>query len=227
MALPAGTIGMTHSSGSTRKSMITGLGVSRACRITGSNFLGLRSPEAHRPVGLGQFDKSGAPWGGAVAPFIKELLPLAHHAQVGVVQDGDFHRQFIFHYRDQFLDVHLDAAVAGDVDNRGPGFGHLHPHGRGEAVTHDPQAAGGHQPSGLIESIELGGTHLVLPHLRSDERVPLGQFPQFFHDVLGLDDRVAPGVGQRMFLFPAGHGFEPGPAGCGPSPFRASRAPDH
>src|SRR5215210_5290479 len=49
-----------------------------------------------------------------VAAVVEELLPLADHPEVAVVEDGDLYVQPELPDRSELLDVHLDAAVAGD-----------------------------------------------------------------------------------------------------------------
>src|SRR5215204_1025807 len=53
-----------------------------------------------------------------VAAVVEELLPLANHSEVTVVQDGDLDVQPEVPYRRELLDVHLDPAVAGDDPHR-------------------------------------------------------------------------------------------------------------
>src|ERR671917_1853787 len=49
-----------------------------------------------------------------VAAVVEELLPLADHAEVAVVQDGDLYVQPEVADGGEFLDVHLEPAVARD-----------------------------------------------------------------------------------------------------------------
>src|SRR3954452_11082160 len=50
----------------------------------------------------------------AVALLVEELLPLPHHAEVGVVEDGDLHRDALRARGDESLRGHLDASVTVD-----------------------------------------------------------------------------------------------------------------
>ena len=108
-----------------------------------------------------------------VALVVEELLPLPHHAQEPVVQDRDDDRQAVLHRHDELLDVHLDRAVAGDVDDPLVRPRQLRADGRGEAVAHGAQPAGRDEGPGLGVLVELGRPHLVLPHLGADDGVSL------------------------------------------------------
>src|ERR687894_849950 len=58
-----------------------------------------------------------------VAAVVEELLPLAHHAKVAVVEDGHLDVQTEVPYRRELLEVHLDPAVAGHYPDRLVGGG--------------------------------------------------------------------------------------------------------
>ena len=60
-------------------------------------------------------------------------LPLPHHAQVAVVQNGDLHGQLLDDGGGHLLDVHLDAAIARDVPHDVLGTRHLGSDGGGKA----------------------------------------------------------------------------------------------
>ena len=61
----------------------------------------LRDPERAHAVGLGQLDEVGPVNRDRLQMIIEvHLLPLAHHAQVAVVDKGDLHRQLFFRERD-------------------------------------------------------------------------------------------------------------------------------
>src|SRR3954449_4694945 len=72
------------------------------------------------PVGLGQLDEVRAlPHVDVrVAVVPEQLLPLADHAEVAVVEDEHLDRDPVGHARGQLLAVHLHRAVAGDADDR-------------------------------------------------------------------------------------------------------------
>src|SRR5687768_4407194 len=69
---------------------------------------------AGEAVGGGELLVVGPGYGRlGVAAVVEELLPLADHPQVAVVQNGYLYVQPEVPYRGELLDVHLDAAVAG------------------------------------------------------------------------------------------------------------------
>ena len=49
---------------------------------------------------------------------MQQLLPLADHAHVLVVEDEDLDRQIMLHGAGHFLDAHLDRGIAGNVDDQ-------------------------------------------------------------------------------------------------------------
>src|ERR671917_131624 len=97
-----------------------------------------------------------------VAAVVEELLPLAHHAEIAVVEDGHFDVQPEIPDGSEFLEVHLDAAVAGHYPHRLVRVGERHAHRRREREAHRAQAPRGDVAVLLGELEELGRPHLVL-----------------------------------------------------------------
>ena len=52
--------------------------------------------------------------GAGIPAVVEELLPLPDHAEIAVVQDQDLEGDGVLGDRAELLDVHLEAAVAGD-----------------------------------------------------------------------------------------------------------------
>ena len=94
--------------------------------------------------------------------FHESIFPLHDHAQMLIVQQQDLHRQFFAIARRQLLDIHLEAAVAVDIDHQRTGMGGLHAHRGGQPETHGAQPGAGEPMSRLIEFVELSGPHLML-----------------------------------------------------------------
>ncbi|MNK90989.1 hypothetical protein D3C87_1110620 [compost metagenome] len=118
---------------------------------------------------------------------VAHVLPLANHAQHTVVQDDDFYRQTILQAGRQFLNVHLDAALAryaGDVVIR---EAQLDAHGRRETEAHGAQATGVDPAVRLVELVVLRSKHLVLAHVGGHKGVAIGHFAQGFDHGLRLD----------------------------------------
>src|SRR5215208_2912293 len=83
----------------------------------------VRQAHARGPVGLGELDEVGplAQVDLRVAAVPEQLLPLADHAQVAVVEDEHLHRDAVLGAGGQLLRVHLDRAVARHDDRRDVG----------------------------------------------------------------------------------------------------------
>ena len=128
---PAGTIGYTFSSVSTRKSITTGRSLMAfALVIAGTTSSADSTRMPAQPMGLGPAHVVGvvrAQVHLAVALGVEQLLPLAHHAQVGVVEDRHLHGDVLRAGRDQLLRRHLEAAVAVDGPHRAVGPAHPWP----------------------------------------------------------------------------------------------------
>src|SRR5690606_12245366 len=131
-----------------------------------------------------------------------DLLPLAHHTQVTVVQAQHLGRKPVLLAGGQFLDVHLDGTFAGDNGNVGIRVGHLHTHGVGQAHAHGAQATGIHPAARVVEAVVLGCPHLVLADVGRNERLTAGDFPELFNDELRLDERGGVFVGQALLAAP-------------------------
>src|SRR5215217_6137857 len=97
-----------------------------------------------------------------VAAVVEELLPLAHHAEVTVVEDGYLDVETQIPYGGELLQVHLDAAVAGHDPHRLLGVGEGHPHSRRKREAHRPEPTGRDVAVLLGELEELRRPHLVL-----------------------------------------------------------------
>ena len=81
----------------------------------------LLDPHADVAVGLGELHEVGqrVHVGLGVAVAVEELLPLAHHAHVAVVQVHDLDRQAVLLAGGELLDAHLDRGLAGDAGHVG------------------------------------------------------------------------------------------------------------
>ena len=118
------------------------------------------------------------------------IFPLHHHAQMLVVQQQDFDGKVFAVAGCQFLDIHLETAVAIDVDDGGVGECHLGTHGRGQSKAHGPEPGTGEPGARGLEFVELGHPHLMLPDPRRDDRLAIvGLLPEFRDGVL-LQDAV-------------------------------------
>ena len=154
--------------------MNTGPSWANACSRTGSTSSTRSARRPRAPMASASFTQSGPDVEIAAADpvVVDELLPLAHHAQVAVVDDRHLHRQALLHRRHQLLDGHQQRAVAGDAHHGLAGPGHLGADGRGQAEAHGPEAAGRDPVVRRLAVVVLRGPHLVLAHVGGDHRPP-------------------------------------------------------
>src|SRR3990172_9032688 len=106
-------------------------------------LIGLCGSQANNTVCLCQLDKIGrcAYVGIQIPFFIEKLLPLPDHAEEFIVQYGYLHRQLILHCGCKLLDIHLDAAVACNVNNNLIRKRKLGANGSREPKAHGAEAA--------------------------------------------------------------------------------------
>ena len=72
---------------------------------------------------------------------INQVLPLANHAENLIIIDKGDNRQMIIGLRGQFVAVHAEAAVAGDMNHGFIRVAHLGADGRTQAEAHGAKAA--------------------------------------------------------------------------------------
>ena len=115
--------------------------------------------------------------GGGEAPRpVEQPLLLAHQSKRLVVEQHDGQVELLLHRGGQFLDVHLQAAVAAEADHPPSRAGQGRTDGRGQAEAHGAQAARGEQLARPAERVGLGDPHLVLAHVGGDQGVGADQF---------------------------------------------------
>ncbi len=204
---PAATIGQTIASGWTTKSTMTGHVVGgHGLRDRRVHVLRPLAAQAEAAVRLGQLhevrhppSRPGVQVGVAVPPAVQQGLPLADHAEAGVVDDRHLDRDLVDHAGGQLLVGHLEAAVAVDRPHRGVRPADLGPHGRGHGVAHRAQAAGVEPGVGVLVLDELRGPHLVLPDAGDVDRVRTDQLAEPLDHELRCERAVfGVGVAQRV-----------------------------
>ena len=140
---PSGTPSRAQS---VRKSMTTGRSsISFAFSIAGCDLLGRLDADAdaaHRLGPLHVVGQVGRQVHLAVALLVEHLLPLADHAEVGVVEDRDLDRDALGRGGDQLLRGHLEAAVAVDRPHHAVGPADLGADRRRHREAHRAEAAG-------------------------------------------------------------------------------------
>ena len=129
---------------------------------------------------------------------VDELLPLADHTQITVVEIDDLDRQAVLLGGGQLLNAHDDAALAGDAGDLRIRIGELHAHGGRQPEAHGSETAGVDPSIGLVEGIKLRCPHLMLAHVGGHVGVAAGDLVELLHHVLGLDALVRPFVVQAI-----------------------------
>ena len=70
-----------------------------------------------------------------------QLLPLADHAHILIVEDEELYRQPVLRQRRHLLDVHQDRGLAGNVDDERIRVRDLHAHRGRQPVAHGAEPA--------------------------------------------------------------------------------------
>ena len=79
--------------------------------------------------------------GTVIAAAVEELLLLAHHSQLGVVEQDDFNLDTFLGGGGELLHVHEQATVAAETSDGAAGAGDGRADGRRETEAHRAQAA--------------------------------------------------------------------------------------
>ena len=141
--------------------------------------------------------------GSRIALPVEQLLPLAHHAETGVVDDDERDRQLVLDGHDQLLKRHLRTTVAADGHSRVVRPRDRRADGGGNAKTHRAHAARGEEVAREVVAEKLGGPHLVLSHVRHDHGPPLRSLVHGLDDGLRHDHvRVHRLIGDGVLLLP-------------------------
>ena len=119
---------------------------------------------------------------------VVQLLPLANHAEVAVIEGNDVHRNAVLETGGQFLDVHLNRTFAGNTEHILIRSGKFRTYCIRQTYAHRAQSAGVKPLARAFERIILRREHLVLPYIRSNDGGVVGDFGKFLYDVLRLDD---------------------------------------
>ena len=133
---------------------------------------------------------------------VKKFLPLTHHAEVAIVEQNNLQRNVVLLAGRELLNVHLDGALASHAGDVQLGKRKLAAHGVGQAHPHCAQPARVDPATRFVEAIILRSPHLMLPHIRGNNRITLGYFMQFLHDILRLDNLCRGLVFQTIFSPP-------------------------
>ena len=100
---------------------------------------------------------------------INHVLPLAHHAQPLVVDDHNLHTNAVAVAGAQFMDRHIQAAIAVNVDHEAFRMSDLGADRRRQAISHGAETGAGQEGAGAGSAVMLHGPHLVLAHAHADD----------------------------------------------------------
>ena len=146
----------------------------------------LGHPDTPDAVGFRQLHEVGvaAVDGGEEVLVVEEVLPLPHHAQRPVVQDGVLHVDLVLNGRGQVAQRHLEPAVAGDGPHRLLRPAHLGSQRRRHFEPHGSAAARRDQRVRLLVAVVLRRPHLVLPDAGHDDGFSVGLVRNLLHHLL-------------------------------------------
>ena len=108
--------------------------------------------------------------GGKNALLIEQALLLMHQPQRFVVQQDNFYIQLIFSGGGHLLNIHHQAAVAGEADNLALRIRQRRADRRRQAEAHGAKTAGGQPLPRTVERVGLRRPHLVLAYVGGDDR---------------------------------------------------------
>ena len=164
---------------------------SRAERIVGSTSRARGDALAADAEGVGQSRKIRRDERrGDVALVVEKFLPLADHAEIAVIDDGDLDVDFFLDDGGELAHGHLKTAVADDDPDFGVWLGEFGADGGGQGEAHGAEAAGSDERARLIVVVILRFPHLVLADVGDDDGFAARFFPEVVDDVRGVEMAV-------------------------------------
>src|SRR5699024_8724764 len=163
--------------------------------------------DADSTVGFGELDEVGYPHrvctgvevGVGVPRVVEQCLPLPHHAQRRVVDEGNFDRDVVDRTGGQLLVGHLEASVTINGPDGTAWFGNLCTDGRRDGKAHGAQSCGVHPLVGALVLHKLCAPHLVLPYTGDVDGFGSGDLGQGFEHFLGCHQSVV-GLGVSQWV---------------------------
>src|SRR6266849_1806602 len=151
----------------------------------GHNLRTLAHGHAADSVGLAEFGEVGVEQGRClVVLLVEEFLPLANHAEISVVDDGDVNFQVLLDDRRQLSHRHLESAVAADYPDLRLGKRDFCANRRRKREAHRAQAPGSDEGARALVFVILRFPHLMLAHVGNHNRVSFAGFvPQIVDDM--------------------------------------------
>ncbi len=141
---------------------------------------------------------------------VDDLLPLAHHPETAVVDHHERDRQLVLDGDHHLLECHLRAPVAAHRHDLRFRTRQRRADRRGNAEAHRPHAAGRQEVPRQGVAEVLRRPHLVLPHVRHDQRLAVRRLVDRLDHRLRHDDVLVHRlVARRMRRAEARHLLEP------------------
>ena len=112
---------------------------------------------------------------------VDHVLPLPHHAQPLIVDAYNLDADAIAMTGREFVDAHVETAVAVDIDDHALGTTDLGADSGRQTIAHGAKARARYEGTVAVDRIVLHGPHLVLPNTDGDQRVALGHLRQQFY----------------------------------------------
>src|ERR1039458_4810051 len=145
-----------------------------------------RIPNSVGPSNLGEIRFQQ--WGSLVVAFVEEFLPLAHHSQKAVVDDGNVDLKILLHDGGEFAHGHLKATVSDDHPDLSLRPRDLGSDRSGQGKSHRPQTSGGDQRTRFLVLVVLRFPHLVLANIGHDHGVTASSLPpKIVDDMRGVE----------------------------------------
>ena len=140
----------------------------------------------------------------AIATIVKQFLPLADHSQRAIVEEHDFDWQVVAAQRRQFLQVHHDRAISGNIDNPRVRKSELCANRCRQTKTHGAQSPAAEVLRGIFEMKMLRHPHLVLTDVASNNAVLTDALGKCFQEIGRVNFRARCGVVPGVSLFRGG-----------------------
>jgi len=137
-----------------------------------------------------------------IAAVPEQVLPLPDHAEIAVVHARDDDPRVFLTRHGEFLEGHLQPAVADDGDDRLLGAPYLRPDRGRKAVPHRAQTAGGEPRPWAVHLPVLRRPHLVLADIRRHDGLALRHLVDALDDELRLQVLTRPRAVEGVVSLP-------------------------
>lgn len=138
-----------------------------------------------------------------VATAVVQLLPLAHHTQITIVERQHLDQRIVLQTNQELLNAHLNRTFADHAEHVNIELDQLNAHNIEQTHAHRTQTTEVDPTAQLFELTELRNEHLVLTHVEHDVMIgTTHQLDQLLDHELELDDLIEQLVLQTIALLP-------------------------